>query len=78
MQLMSELIKEIKGLSPLKAKEVYDFVRFIKARGRIDPDQVYFRTKRRQENEKAADSDGKAGRTVGNGTARDLVSNLKK
>ena len=78
MQLITELIKQIKGLPPGQAKEVYDFVRFLKTKEIIDPDQMYFWTRKWQANEKAAERDKKEGMIIGNGTPRDLIARLKE
>lgn len=73
-----ELLKEINGLPPDKVKEVLDYVYFIKMRGSIDPSQAHFWTERWQKMEMAADEDKKQGSIVGDGSAENLIENLKK
>lgn len=60
-----EIIDEVQKLPREQAKEVRDFIFFLKNKKifeKIDPDQLYFWTPRWQEMEKAADEDKKAGR----------------
>lgn len=61
----SEIISEVKGLTSSKAKEVLDFICFVKhkeALSRIDPTQAYFYTPKWQKLEKQAEEDIKTGR----------------
>ncbi len=60
-----EIIREIKGLTVSKTKEVLDFICFVKhkeALSKIDPTQAYFYTPAWQRLEKEAEEDMKAGR----------------
>ena len=61
----SEIISEVKDLTSSKAKEVLDFICFLKHRdalSRIDPTQAYFYTPKWQKLEKKAEEDVKHGR----------------
>lgn len=61
----SEIISEVKDLTPSKAKEVLDFICFVKhkeALSKIDPTQAYFYTPKWQKLEKQAEQDIKTGR----------------
>lgn len=61
----NEIIREIKGLTVSKSKEVLDFICFVKhkeALSKIDPTQAYFYTPAWQRLEKEAEQDIKTGR----------------
>lgn len=61
----SEIVSEINGLTSSKAKEVLDFICFVKhkeALSKIDPTQAYFYTPKWQTLEKQAEEDIKTGR----------------
>jgi hypothetical protein len=77
-EIREELLREIEGLSTEKIKEILDFTYFIKAKDAIDPSQAYFWTSTWQKMEKEAEKDKNEGRTVGNGTVENLLSELKK
>ncbi|MBI4839432.1 MAG: hypothetical protein HY806_09915 [Nitrospirae bacterium] len=60
-----EILREIDNLTSNKAKEVLEFICFIKhkkALEMIDPTQLYFYTPKWQEMEKKAEEDIRAGR----------------
>ena len=61
----SEIISEVKDLTSSKAKEVLDFICFLKhkeALSKIDPTQAYFYTPKWQKLERQAEGDIKTGR----------------
>ena len=61
----SEIISEVKDLTASKAKEVLDFICFVKhkeALSKIDPTQAYFYTPKWQKLERKAEEDIKTGR----------------
>ena len=73
----SEIVSEIKGLTTSKAKEVLDFICFVKhkdALSKIDPTQAYFYTPKWQKLEKQAEEDIKAGRVSTAYEAKDVDS----
>ena len=72
--LTKEVIGAIETLPAPQLRELRAYVFFLKARGAIDPSQLYFWTKRWQQWERAADADKRAGRVVGNGTLKGLLS----
>jgi len=72
-----ELLHEIDGLSAGKLKAIIDFVCFIKAKDAIDPAQAYFWTQKWQDLERGADKDKQAGRMIGDGSVKNLLSELK-
>lgn len=80
----SEIVSEIKGLTSSKAKEVLDFICFVKhkdALSKIDPTQAYFYTPEWQKLEKQAEEDIKAGRVSTAYEAKDvdsLFADIKK
>ena len=76
--LTKEVIKEIEALPPIQLREVRAYVFFLKARGTVDPTQLYFWTKRWQAWERQAESDKRKGRVVGNGTVKGLLAALKR
>ena len=60
-----EIIRKLNRLPAAKAKEVLEFICFIKHRealDKIDPTQLYFYTPKRQRLEKQAEADIKGGR----------------
>ncbi len=77
-QERKELLREIKNMPSEKLKEILDYVYFIKARDSIDPEQLYFWTRRWQAMEREADADKTRGRIVGTGKVKDLIKFLKK
>jgi hypothetical protein len=61
----AEITREIKDLTEIKAKEVLDFICFVKHKevlSKIDPTQAYFYTPKWQAMEKKAEVDIKKGR----------------
>lgn len=82
--LKDEIVEEIKNLSASKAKEVLDFICFVKHKetlSRIDPTQAYFYTQRWQKMELDAEKDLEAGRISESYAAYDadrLFADLKK
>lgn len=73
----NEIIREITGLTVSKAKEVLDFICFVKhkeALSKIDPTQAYFYTPIWQRLEKEAEEDIKAGRISKAYEAREIKS----
>lgn len=77
VKLTEEIIEELEGLPKEKLKEVLGFVSYIKAKEAIDPTQAYFWTKGWQKMEAEADKTKKAGKVIGNGTAKGLIQELK-
>ncbi len=77
VKLTEEIIEELEGLPKEKLKEVLGFVSYIKVKEAIDPAQAYFWTKGWQKMEAAADKTKKAGKVIGNGTAKGLIQELK-
>jgi hypothetical protein len=82
--LKDEIVREIKSLPASQAKEVLDFICFVKHKetlSRIDPTQAYFYTPKWKKSELAAEKDIKAGRVsesyAGYETDR-LFADLKK
>ena len=72
-----EIVREIKGLTAAKAKEVLDFVCFVKHKetlSKIDPTQAYFYTPAWQKLEKQAEDDIKTGRVSKACEAEDIDS----
>lgn len=76
-KLTEEIIEELEGLPKKKLKEVLGFVSYIKAKESIDPTQAYFWTKGWQKMEAEAEKAKKAGKVIGNGTAKGLIQGLK-
>ena len=77
--LAKEVIRQIEALPPVQLREVRAYVFFLKARGAVDPTQLYFWTKRWQAWERQAESDKKRkGRVVGDGTVKGLLAALKR
>lgn len=80
----SEIISEVKDLTPSKAKEVLDFICFVKhkeALSKIDPTQAYFYTPKWQKLEKQAEEDIKTGRVskvYKADTTESLFADIKK
>jgi len=63
--LKDEIVREIKNLPVSQAKEVLDFICFVKHKetlSRIDPTQAYFYTSKWKKMELAAEKDIKEGR----------------
>jgi len=75
--ITEEIIEELEGLPKEKLKEVLGFVSYLKAKEAIDPTQTYFWTKGWQKIEAEADKAKRAGKVVGNGTAKGLLKALK-
>lgn len=79
-----EIVRELKDLTASKAKEVLDFICFVKhkeALSKIDPTQAYFFTPKWQKLEKDAEEDIKAGRISRAYDANnidDLFADIKK
>lgn len=73
-----EVLEELQTLSPAQLKEVRAYVFFLKARRTIDPTQLYFWTKQWQGWEREAEADRRAGRVVGDGTLKGLLTALKR
>jgi len=82
--LKEEIVREIKNLSATKAKEVLDFICFVKhkkALSRIDTTQAYFYSPTWKKREQAAERDIAAGRVSESYTeyeADRLFADLKK
>ena len=76
--LSKEVIEEVRTLAARQLRELRAYVFFLKARGTIDPAQLYFWTKRWQALERQAEADKRRGRVVGNGTLKGLLSALKR
>ena len=76
--LAKELIEEVRTLAAGQLRELRAYVYFLKARGAIDPTQLYFWTRRWQEWEREAEADKRAGRVVGDGTLKGLLRALKR
>jgi len=73
-RITEEIIEELEGLPKEKLKEVLGFVSYLKAKEAIDPTQAYFWTKGWQKMEAEADKAKKAGKVIGNGTAKRNMS----
>lgn len=76
--LAKNVIEEIRTLPAPQLRELRFFVSFLKARGTIDPSQLYFWTKRWQAWEREADADKRAGRVIGDGTVQGLLAALRR
>ncbi len=76
--LTQEVIDEVRCLPAPQLRELRAYVFFLKARGAIDPTQLYFWTKRWQAWERQAESDKRAGRVLGDGTLKGLLAALKR
>lgn len=76
--LAKEVIDEVRQLPAPQLRELRTYVFFLKARGAFDPTQLYFWTKRWQVWERAAEADKRAGRIVGDGTLKGLLTALKR
>lgn len=76
MTLHAQLVSETKQLPPQILKEALDFVRFLKLRRAIDPEQAYFWTKKWQTTERASDKDRKRSRILGDGSFKGLLKTL--
>ncbi len=79
-----EILKELSDISAEKAKQVLEFLCFIKhkeALDRIDPTQLYFFTPKWQRLEKEAEADlcaGRVSKTYSASEMDDFFSDLKK
>ena len=76
--LAKELIDEVRTLAAGQLRELRSYVYFLKARGAIDPTQLYFWTRRWQEWEHEAEADKRVSRVVGDGTLKGLLTALKR
>ena len=76
--LAKAVIEEIRRLPAPRLRELRAYVFFLKARGTIDSSQLYFWTKRWQAWEREAAADKRAGRILGNGTLKGLLTALKR
>ena len=76
--LSKEVIGAIETLPAPQLRELRAYVFFLKARGALDPTQLYFWTKRWQAWERQAESDKRRGRVIGDGTIKGLLSALKR
>jgi len=74
--LQTQLMSEMKQLPNRALQETLDFMRFLRLRGSIEPDQTYFWTKKWQAMEKAAERDKKRGRVTGDGSVNGLLKAL--
>jgi hypothetical protein len=72
-----DLLHEIDGLPTDKLKAVLDFVCFIKMKEAIDPTQAYFWSQKWQDLERGVNKDKIAGRLIGDGSVKGLLSELK-
>lgn len=78
LRYKDEIVREIKDLTASKAKEVLDFICFVKhkeALSKIDPTQAYFFTPKWQVLEQEAEEDIKTGR-VSKAYKLDEIDNL--
>lgn len=76
--LAKELMEEVRTLATGQLRELRSYVYFLKARGAMDPTQLYFWTRRWQEWEREAEADKRAGRIVGDGTLKGLFTALRR
>lgn len=76
--LAKELMDEVRTLAAEQLRELRSYVYFLKTRSAIDPTQLYFWTKRWQGWEREAEADKRAGRVVGDGTLKGLLSALRR
>lgn len=82
--LKDEIVREIKNLPASQAKEVLDFICFVKHKetlSRIDPTQAYFYTPKWKKMELAAEKDIKEGRVSESYTGYEtnrLFADIKK
>ena len=76
--LAREVIEELGTLGASQLRELRSYVYFLKASGALDPTQLYFWTKRWQAWEQEAEADKRAGRLVGDGSLRGLLTALKR
>jgi len=76
--LQAMVLSEIKRLPPNELRETLDFVRFLRLRHSIEPDQAYFWTKKWQLLERATEKDKKRGRVLGDGSMKGLAKALGK
>jgi len=77
-KLLKTIVDELKEFKQVDLKEVLDYIYYTKAKESIDPSQIYFWTKKWQQWEMEAEKDKKAGKIIGNGTIKDLVSKLRE
>ena len=78
MTLQAMVVSEVKQLPPNELRETLDFVRFLRLRHSIEPDQAYFWTKKWQAMERAVEKDKKSGRILGDGSMKGLAKALGK
>lgn len=77
IEMTKEIVAELKSIPTNKLKNLLDYIRFLKIMDSIDPTQLYFWTKRWQKMEREIEKDKKAKRTIGDGTTKGLLKNLK-
>ena len=78
MTLQAMVVSEVKRLPPNELRETLDFVRFLRLRHSIEPDQTYFWTKKWQALEMAVEKDKRRGRVLGDGSMKGLAKTLSK
>ena len=76
--LAQEVIDELRTLGAPQLRELRAYVSFLKTSQTIDPTQLYFWTKQWQAWEQDVEADKRAGRVVGDGTLRGLLTALKR
>lgn len=80
--MKKEIIEKIGELPQKDIKELHDYVMFLEMKSfipQIDPEQVYFWTRKWQKMEDEAESDIKKGKVIGPfKSAKDLLKSLKK
>ena len=76
--LAKEVVEEIETLPSVQLRELRSYVFFLKARGAVDPAQLYFWTKRWQAWERQVEADKRRGRVLGDGTLKGLLTALKR
>jgi hypothetical protein len=76
--LTHEVVEEIRSLPRSQLRAVQAYVYLLKLSGKTDPSELYFWTTRWQAWEAEAQRDKRAGRVVGDGTLKGLLSALKR
>jgi len=77
-KLLKTIVDELKEFKQSGLKEVLDFITYLKTKEIMDPSQIYFWTKKWQRWEMEAEKDKKAGKIIGDGTIKDLISKLRE
>ena len=76
MTMQALVLSEVKRLPPVELRETLDFIRFLRLRHSIEPDQAYFWTKKWQKMELRTEQDKKKGRVIGDGSMKGLTKSL--